>query len=287
MLAAYDYRYDEAITQFQSVIASQYQDSPLNADTYFRLGDVHNQLSELPEARARYAEALPLYRAIGEKLGEANCIQALGDVAVQEKDYQSAFGYFDEAVALYHLIGLQSGEASAVNSLANAYDSQKDYAKALEAYTRAIALFPRPQGYILLNRADIHLKLKDADSAARDIEAAGQVQPNNAYLFLRRGELAILLEHYAEAIKHFQSALELYPRMNYAYLGIGRAHLLLNQVNEARTAYQQGLAVTEARSDLDDAVEELEKLKTEKPDLNGLSETLALLQNWQPIPNNQ
>jgi tetratricopeptide (TPR) repeat protein len=244
------------------------------------------RLSELPEARARYEEALPLYHAIGSKLGEANCIQSLGDVAVNEKDYDAAFKLYEEAVALCRAIS-PADEASALHNIANAYESQKDYAKALETYTRAMALFPRPQGYILRNRANIYLKLKDADNAARDIEAAAQVQPNNAYLFLRRGELAILLEHYTEAIQHFQSALELYPRMNGAYFGIGRAHLLLKQVNEALAAYQQGLAVSDARSDLEDALEELEKLKAEKPALNGVSEILALLQNWQPITNNQ
>ncbi|MEZ0396229.1 MAG: tetratricopeptide repeat protein, partial [Anaerolineales bacterium] len=41
------------------------------------LGDVHRDLSELPEARARYEEALPIYRAIGDKLGEANTLSAI------------------------------------------------------------------------------------------------------------------------------------------------------------------------------------------------------------------
>jgi tetratricopeptide (TPR) repeat protein len=56
-----------------------------------RLGDVHVQLAEYPQAREHYEAALPIYREIREasrseaertaaRLGEANCTRRLGDV---------------------------------------------------------------------------------------------------------------------------------------------------------------------------------------------------------------
>ena len=111
---------------------------------------------------------------------------------------------------------------------------------------------------------------------------AAQIQPNNAYLFLRRGGLAILQGNYAESIAQFEFALQLYPRMNYAYFDMGRAYLHMERVTDALTAYQHGLSVSDARRDLDDAVEELEKLKIEQPVLAGVDDALTLLQNWHP-----
>ncbi len=282
-LTAYDYyQFPKAIAAFSEVIAGNYPDNKLNAEARRMLGDVHVRLSELPEARARYEEARPIYHAIGDKLGEANCIKALGELAAEEKDYASAYALLEDAAARYRALQLPAEEAGAINSIANVYDSQKDYQKAIEAYTRALALFPAQAGYILRNRANQYLKLKDAANAARDIEAAAKIQSHHPYLFLRRGELAILLGNYDEAITHFNSALKQYPRMNIAHFGIGLARLRAGRQVEALAAYQQGLSLTDACKELDDPVEELEKLKAEQPSLAGLDEALALLKSWKP-----
>ncbi|MCI0617666.1 hypothetical protein L0244_32230, partial [bacterium] len=65
LIASYRYDYVNAKILFFDVIRNNFSDNKLNADVRFRLGDMHMRLSELPEARARYEEALPLYRAIG------------------------------------------------------------------------------------------------------------------------------------------------------------------------------------------------------------------------------
>jgi tetratricopeptide (TPR) repeat protein len=239
------------------------------------------RLSELPAARARYEEALPLYRAIGDKLGEANCIRSLGDVASKEKNFDTAFKLYEEAVAICHTIS-PADEASALNNIANAYDEQKEYAKAVEAYTRALALFPE-HAYIWRNRANQYLKLKDLVNAARDIEAAAELQPDNAYLFLRRGELANLLGKYDEAISHFNAALERYLRMNVAWFGMGIAHLRAGRPAEAIAAYQRGLSVTDARSELDEALDELEKLKAEQSGLAGVDDVRKMMREWRAV----
>ncbi|MCP4421919.1 MAG: hypothetical protein GY805_35345, partial [Chloroflexi bacterium] len=61
---------------------TQDEDQYLSADAIQALGEVHVRLSEYEAARERYEEALPIYEAIGARLGQANCIQALGDVHV-------------------------------------------------------------------------------------------------------------------------------------------------------------------------------------------------------------
>ena len=44
--------------------------------------------------RERYEEALPVYRAIGDKLGEANCYYGLGEVARGGKSWPQAEQFF-------------------------------------------------------------------------------------------------------------------------------------------------------------------------------------------------
>ena len=181
----------------------------------------------------------------------------------------------------YRELGLPAREAGAINSLANIYDEQKDRLKAIETYTRALSLFPSQAGYILRNRANQYLHLKDVDNAVRDIEAAAKLQPDNAYLFLRRGQLALLQGRYAEALAHFAAALARYPRMNSACFGIGLAHLRAGQATEALAAYEQGLSFTDSPSDLDDALEELESLKHEANAPVGAEDALRLLLEWK------
>ena len=301
LIAYYAYQYPEAVAAFQDIQAAQIDDNRLSANCIQRLGDVHTRLSELPQARARYEEvlpfyraigeklgeancirrlgdvhtrlselpqararyeeALPIYRAIGEKLGEANCISSLGDIAVEQKDFDAALQLYQEAIALRRAIS-PADEASGYNALGNMYEKQKEYDKAIQAYSTALELFP-DHTYIWRNRADMYLKMKDAVHAAHDIEQAARLQPDNAYLFLRRGQLAILQGQYDEALAHLQAALERYPRMNAAHFNVGLAHLRAGQAAQALEAYRQGLAVTDAPPELDDALEDLAELGPE------------------------
>ncbi len=75
------------------------------ANCISRLGDVHVQLDEYPQARQRYEAALPIYREIGDRLGEANTLTAFGVVSLAEKDYGIARDWFEQALRIYREIG--------------------------------------------------------------------------------------------------------------------------------------------------------------------------------------
>jgi len=58
-------------------------DARQQADCIESLGDIALERSQHEEARARYAQAQPLFRQAEHVLGEANCIRSLGDIALR------------------------------------------------------------------------------------------------------------------------------------------------------------------------------------------------------------
>ena len=60
--------------------------------------------SEHEAAHQCYQQALPLYRQVGNILGEANCIKSLGDIALLRSDHIAARVQYSKALALYERI---------------------------------------------------------------------------------------------------------------------------------------------------------------------------------------
>ena len=73
--------------------------------------------SDHTAARDAYEQALPLYRQVGDILGEANCIAGLGDIALERSDYEAARNAYEQALRFYRQVGSIRGEANCIQSL--------------------------------------------------------------------------------------------------------------------------------------------------------------------------
>ncbi len=95
-----------------------------------------------PRQQQLLTQALPVYRQIGARLGEANAIQALGDVALQQARYEEAAERYEQALPVYRQIGDRLGEANTLVSRARLAiitgeraDAGSEMAKAIDIYT--------------------------------------------------------------------------------------------------------------------------------------------------------
>ncbi len=243
------------------------------------LGDVHVMLAEYPAARARYEAALPLYRAISDRLGEANCIRALGDVSLEQGDEDAALAAYQEAFERFMALGLPNDAASVLTSQTGIYDRRKEYDRSLPLHSQAIDLAPANPMWYR-NRALCYINLKDAAHALADLETAARLQPDHPYLALRRGDVALLQKDYVAAAGHYQAFIAALPRNNAGHFGLARALFGQRRPEHALAALQQALALTYSRQDVVKAIDELVELQTDSPDLPGIDQGVALLRDW-------
>jgi tetratricopeptide (TPR) repeat protein len=80
--------------------------------------------SRATDAEALLRQALELERALGDRLGEASTLRSLGDAARLQDRHPAAIAHYEQALPIYREIGSRSGEAAASVSYALALAAQ-------------------------------------------------------------------------------------------------------------------------------------------------------------------
>ena len=84
---------------------------------------------------------MPIYRQIGDRLGEANCVQSLGDVARMQARYEQAGQLYNQALPIYRQIGDRLGEANCLLSMGRLARNTSDSAAMQAAYAEAEKIY--------------------------------------------------------------------------------------------------------------------------------------------------
>lgn len=107
---------------------------------YWR-GQWHRWRYEMAEAVTVYNQALELFRAVGDRLGEANTLKAIGDVATGQEEWARLRRFYEQALQLYQAIGDRYSIDRAYYTVGNWHAVQDQRAEAAACYRQAIEIF--------------------------------------------------------------------------------------------------------------------------------------------------
>ncbi|HEV7240791.1 MAG TPA: tetratricopeptide repeat protein [Thermoanaerobaculia bacterium] len=206
------WNHDEARARYQQALMLFRQVEEVVSEAYCirGLGDIALLRSDYDEARRLFEQALRLLQEEADVHATANCIQRLGDVALKCSDNETARVRYEESLPLYRQVSDMQGEANVIWSLGDLARVRSDHKTARACYEEALPLY-RQVGD-LLGEANCSLCI---------------------------GMLAKALGTRDEAEFHYRAALRLYERIGNRY-SIGLAHLRLAEVVAdagARTAH--------------------------------------------------
>ncbi|MDZ4798615.1 MAG: tetratricopeptide repeat protein, partial [Bryobacteraceae bacterium] len=111
------------------------------AQALLQAGRLFQDLYRQEEARSFMLEALPIFREVGDRLGEANCIMSLGDIALRRSDHEQARLRFLEALPIYREVGDRLGEANCIKSLGNIALDRSDHEQARLRFLEALPIY--------------------------------------------------------------------------------------------------------------------------------------------------
>jgi len=95
----------------------------------------------LRQAIAKYQEALPLYRAVGDKAREALTVNNIGLAYDDLGETQKALDYYNQSLPLSRAVSDKATEAVILSNIGAVYDALGERQKALEYYNQSLPLF--------------------------------------------------------------------------------------------------------------------------------------------------
>jgi CHAT domain-containing protein/tetratricopeptide (TPR) repeat protein len=171
----------------------------------------------------KYAEALGLFRSVGDREGELFTLGLLGSVSAALGDEAKAQGYFDEALAMQRDAGDRAAQALTLRNVGLLYLSIGDKQNALDHFNQSSSLF----------------------QAAGDKRMAAVAAVNTGATHDAMGERQKALDSFLAALPLFRAAAD---RRGEAYTlnSIGLVYGALGDKKRARDYHNQSLEVFRA-----------------------------------------
>jgi tetratricopeptide (TPR) repeat protein len=97
--------------------------------------------SQYEAAKSLYEQALPIYREVGSKLGEANTLQSQGDVERMQSQYEAAKSLYEQALTIYRDIRDEFGESDCILVFGNLDRAEGKWLDAIRKYKEAMTFY--------------------------------------------------------------------------------------------------------------------------------------------------
>ncbi len=104
------------------------------------IGVVYDDLGEKQKALQYLNQALPLLRAVGNKVIEAATLDNIGTVYSRLGGKQKALQFYNQALPLRRAVGDRDGEALTLNNIGGVYDDLGEKQKALQYLNQALSI---------------------------------------------------------------------------------------------------------------------------------------------------
>lgn len=235
------------------------------------------------EAQRVGEQTLALYRARGNRAGEAQALRELGFLHWSTSDYGTALLYGREALQLNRSLGDVSAEATALHNLAEIYRSLGSPRQALELYEQALNLHwarkdQRRQGLTLYGMAHaLRLGGNPQGALARYQQALTHCEASGDRLMVSRthqalasiqweiGSLDQVLEHLHKALG-ISREIGYGPGIAHGLIALGYFHAQRGERDIARQHFEEAmtwLRLTEDQVGLIEAQTQLNTLEKE------------------------
>lgn len=230
------------------------------AEIFFQDGQRNYYLSKLPNAQKCYERALQIFCDIGDRAGEANCIQGLGDVNTQRWELTEARERYEQALAIYRAIGDRRGEANCIHALGDVHNHLSELHMARRLFQEALTIYRaigdrRGEANCIKSLSEVHFRLSELSEARRRYEEALPVfrtigdRAGEANCIQGLGDIHLQYSELSEARKRFEEALSIFrtigsPRGSAKCTqALGDVHIQLSQWSQARGRYEEALAI--------------------------------------------
>jgi CHAT domain-containing protein len=177
-------------------------------------------------AKEKYEEALPMWREIGNRFGEADTLSSIGFLAWVSGAPAKAIEYYNQAMTIRLEIKDHDGEGEMLNNIAASYSALGNKEQALEYYNRALAI-----------------RRAGSDRAA---EAATLGNIGATYSSL--GDMQKAKEYYLQSLR-LRRAAGLRDGEANALIGLGTIHGVIGETQQALDYLHQALRISREIND--------------------------------------
>ena len=183
-------------------------------------------MGDKEQALDYFNQALPLFRAVGDRKNEATTLGYIGNVYSALGEQQQALDYYNnQALPLFRAVGDRAGEAATLNSIGLVYSGLGDKQLALDYYNQAL-----------------HLSRAEGDRAG---EAA--TLNNIGHVYFDLGDKQLALDYYNQALPLFRAEGNRAGEAT-TLVGIGNFYSALGDKEQALDYYNQALHLSRAVS---------------------------------------
>ena len=266
-----------ALSRFDKALPLLEGDRNGQARVHLFIGYIKGSIGNTEKAAAEISQALELYKATNNQVGEAQALSALGLVRSAQKEPEGAILLQESARKIARLVGDRHSEAIANNALGQAYELLKQPELALKYYSEGLRVFESvgavngtapsscnvARAHFLNHHLDqalsFYRRCLDLSRSAgmTRIEVSALDEMAIVYAKQQRYRLALSQQH---KVQKFYEGIGDQRGLARAFNVYGDLLLQAGQTGSALDAYKRALALTERSGEQDTQLTALYKL---------------------------